>query len=110
MVAVLAWSHTRGGLEAYAIASPTTRVESSRDVRINSRFDCVYRQSTLRPARLITTSAPSNSSAHSFRVRPSHAKTRHGAGLGLRLNTTTSCPATWNAFERTVPDLPLPPG
>ena len=80
MVAVLACSHTRGGLDACAMASPTTRVDSSRDVRIDSRFAWVYRQSTLRPARLMTTSAAVDffrPVRHcSCRPTPAHARAR----------------------------------
>jgi hypothetical protein len=38
MVAVLICSQTRGGRAASAIASPTTRVESTRELIIASRF------------------------------------------------------------------------
>src|SRR5207245_8670885 len=55
MVAVLALSQTGGGLLQRAIASPSTRVESTRDSRISRRLRSLYRQFTDRPARLITT-------------------------------------------------------
>ncbi len=87
------------------MASPTTRVDSSRDVRIDSRFAGVYRQSTLRPARLMTTWQPSISFAQSDIVLPSHASTRHGAGLGSRLKTTTSCPLRMESPGKNRPDL-----
>jgi hypothetical protein len=58
---VLACSQTRGGRVACLIACPTTPVEKTRDSRISLRLDAVYRQLTLRPARLITASEPSSS-------------------------------------------------
>jgi hypothetical protein len=38
MVAVLACNQTLGGRAALAIAAPTARVESTRDVRMSCRF------------------------------------------------------------------------
>lgn len=38
MVAVLIWSHTAGGSAASAIASPTTRADSTRELIISARF------------------------------------------------------------------------
>jgi hypothetical protein len=38
MVAVLAWSHTRGGRAAWAMAAPTACVEAIRDWVISARF------------------------------------------------------------------------
>ena len=78
---------------AVAIACPTTRVDNTRDCRISSRFAAVYRQLTLRPARLITTSQPSISRCQLPRVAPSQATTRHGRTSGRRLKTTTSWPS-----------------
>src|SRR5437762_574209 len=49
----------RGGRAAVAMACPTTRVEPTRDSIICRRWVSSYRQFTLRPARLITTSHPS---------------------------------------------------
>ena len=49
------------GARRRAIACPTTRVDSTRESRMARRFAAVYRQLTLRPARLITTSHPSSS-------------------------------------------------
>src|SRR5229473_1095534 len=65
MVAVLALSQSGGGVLQRAIASPSTRVESTRDSRISRRFCSLYRQFTDRPARLINARAPSSSLAQS---------------------------------------------
>src|SRR5947209_6510686 len=110
MVAVDACSQTRGGRLAPAIASPTTRVDRRRDSRISRRFCGVYRQLTLRPARLMTTSAPSSSAVQSPSVSASHAAVRHGAEVGLRLRTTTPCPPARKCRARIVPTCPEPPG
>src|SRR6266851_803377 len=97
MVAVLACSQVRGGRAAPAIARPTARVDRVRDSLIWRRLSALYRQLTLRPARLMTASAPSNSAAHSSTVSPSHPTTRQGDILELRLSTTTSWPSATNA-------------
>src|ERR1035438_10364100 len=72
-------------------ARPTTsfssRVLSIRESMMARRFAAVYRQSTLRPARLMHTSLRSRSAIQSPAVRPSQPMTRHGAGRGLRLST-----------------------
>jgi hypothetical protein len=52
MVAVLACSQTRGGRAARATARPTRRVGITRESRMARRLAAVYRQLTLRPARL----------------------------------------------------------
>src|SRR6185436_20028878 len=103
MVAVLACNQTRGGRLARAIAWPTTRVDATRESIIRRRFPAPYRQLTLRPARLITTSAPSSSPVHAPKLSPSHPTTRHGAPHGLRLSTTTSCPAPVSPRASTLP-------
>lgn len=53
IVAVLICSQTPGGRWAFAMAAPTACVECVRDSRIARRLAGVYRQSTLRPAKLI---------------------------------------------------------
>jgi hypothetical protein len=93
MVAVLICSHTPGGHAARAIAAPTTRVLFTRELLIARRFASVYRQLTLRPARLMTTSAPSICSAHAPRCSASQATVRHGIRCGERLSATTSWPS-----------------
>src|SRR5262245_27777348 len=96
MVAVLACSHTRGGRDASATAAPRTRVDSTRESMISLRLAGVYRQLTLRPARLMRTSDPSTSRCQPPRDTPSHVATRHdlprAESRGLRLSTTTSSP------------------
>jgi hypothetical protein len=105
MVAVLDCSQTRGGRAARAIAAPTARVESTREAMICRRFSAEYRQSTLRPARLRTTSAPSISRGQSpSSVAPSHRTTRHpAASADWRLSITTSWPAATKERARTFP-------
>src|SRR3982751_2775704 len=49
-------------------------------------------------------------SVHGPSVSASHQATCHGAGCGLRLSTTTSCPPASNALARIVPTCPDPPG
>ena len=92
MVAVLACNQTRGGFFARPIAAPTARVESTRESMIARRFAGVWRQLTLRPARLITTSAPSTSRAQSPRVAASQPTIRQGARSACRLSTTNLVP------------------
>ncbi len=77
---------------------------------IARRFSALYRQLTLRPDRLMTTSAPSISAVHDPALSPSHGTTRHGAGEDFRLSTTTSSPEAWNERASMVPTCPLPPG
>src|SRR2546425_5662984 len=55
MVAVLAFSQTAGGVLQRAMASPSTRVEPTRDSRISRLLRALYRQFTDRPARLTST-------------------------------------------------------
>src|SRR5207249_6717259 len=92
IVAVHAFSHTRGGRLQRAIASPNTRVESTRDSRISRRLRSLYRQFTDRPERLISARAPSSSSFQLSSVLPSHWIWRiaPAAGGGERVSTTTS--------------------
>ena len=68
----------------------------------------MYRQLTLRPARFTTASQPSSSAAHAPSVRPSQRTSC--ARRGLRLSTTTECPAAVNALSATAPTCPDPPG
>src|SRR5206468_12833113 len=110
MVAVLAWNHALGGVETPRIASPITRVERTRDSRISARFLRSYRQLTLRPARLMTASAPLSSCVQSPNVWASHCTTRHGARRGFRLRTITSWASACRARARTLPTWPEPPG
>ncbi len=63
---------------------------------------------TPRPLRLTTT--PSNVADRAPSVAASRASVRHGAGVGDRPSTTTSCPSAWNARDTTVPTGRLPPG
>ncbi|GAA1583358.1 hypothetical protein GCM10009828_004310 [Actinoplanes couchii] len=67
---MLICSQTRGGRSAAAMAAPTTRAESTREFIMAARFASVYRQLTLCPARLITTSLPSISAAQSASTGP----------------------------------------
>jgi hypothetical protein len=85
------------------MARPTARVLSMRLCLISCRFAELYRQFTLRPARFTTTSAPSTSFTHSPSDFASHGSTRHAAGVGVRLSTTTSCPSATNARASKVP-------
>jgi hypothetical protein len=52
------------------MACPTTDVDRTRESRIARRFSALYRQFTLRPARLMTASQPSISFAQFSRPRP----------------------------------------
>src|SRR2546422_6392777 len=92
MVAVLALSQTGGGASERAMASPSTRVEFTRDSRISRRLRSLYRQFTDRPARLIRAGAPSTSLVQSPSVRPSHTTWRIDCSVvrGVRVRTTTS--------------------
>ena len=60
---------------------------------IARRLAALYRQLTLRPARLMTTSAPSICRDHSPSDSASQCITRHGVNEPLveRVSTTTSC-------------------
>ena len=87
-----------------------TRVGVIRDSMISARFLALYRQLTLRPARLMTASAPASRSVQSPGVCPSHGIARHGDFRGFRLRTITSWPSAWKARARTVPTCPDPPG
>ena len=92
-------------------ASPKTRVDSTRDLRISSWWSGVLMQLTLRPARLIKPTAPPNSCRQDPRVRPSHAKCRHEPvtfGL-LRDTITTEAPRAARWCAREMPRKPLPP-
>src|SRR5215472_2588467 len=109
MVAVLICSQARGGRDAFWIASPTARVESIRELIISFRFSSVYRQLTFRPARLMTTSAPSISRAQGPTVRASHGTTRAPPAPPL-LRITASWPFAQRARTSTAPTCPLPPG
>src|SRR5215813_15023899 len=109
MVAVLICSQARGGRVAFWIASPTARVESIRELIISFRFSSVYRQLTFRPARLMTTSAPSISRAQGPTVRASHWTTRAPPAPPL-LRITASWPFAQRARTSTAPTCPLPPG
>jgi hypothetical protein len=64
MCAVLIWTQERGRFRASPIARPISRVESTRDRKMSSRFSGVFTQSTLRPMRLTTAAAPSTTPAH----------------------------------------------
>src|SRR6266487_577974 len=111
IVAVLALSQTGGGLLQRAIASPSTRVESTHDSRISRLLRSLYRQFTDRPARLISARAPSSSLAQSPSVLPSHPTRRIDcpAVCGDRVRTTTSLsPETCLSVSKR-PMKPLPP-
>src|ERR1700722_4004444 len=92
------------------MACPTTPIDKTRDFRISARFVALYRQFTLHPVRLITTSQASISFRQIPSVLPSHPATCQGSTRGRRLRTTTSWPSAWNARARTVPTCPDPPG
>src|SRR6266852_7612121 len=111
MVAVLALSQTGGGVLHRATASPSTRVESTRDSRISRRFRSLYLQFTDLPERLIRARAPSSSLAQSPSVRPSHPTRRIdcAVGPGDRVRTTISLfPETSDSVSKR-PMKPLPP-
>src|SRR3989442_8809250 len=100
MVAVLAFIQSFGGSDAPAIASPTSRVVTSRDSRISRRLAALYRQLTLRPARLMTASAPSSARTQSPLLIPSHLIVCHGAGSERRETTTGDTPRAWRCRAR----------
>src|SRR2546426_4810276 len=111
MVAVPALSQTGGGELQRAIASPSTRVESTRDSIISRRLPLLYRQFTDRPARLIRARAPSSSLAQSPSVCPSHPTWQIDCtdARGDRVRTTTSLfPETSDSVSK-LPMKPLPP-
>ena len=110
-VAELALNHARGGFAHRATASPTARVDSTRDAMMSCRFFAVYRQSTERPVRLTTNSAPSSSRVQSPSVRASHATSRTPStrDFGERVSTTTSQPSARKCFARAPPRKPEPP-
>src|SRR6266699_3201942 len=95
MVAVLAFTQSRGAWLREAMTSFSKRVLRIRDSWIERRFAAVYLQLTLRPARLIQTSLSSRSATQPPGVRPSQETMRHGADRGSRLNTVTVCPFAW---------------
>ena len=99
-----------GRRAASAMACPTARVELIRESLITRRFLAVYRQLTLRPAKLITASDPSISAAQSLRVSASHRTTRQAAFPWPRLSTTTSWPSATKARASRIPTCPVPPG
>src|SRR2546422_10088234 len=111
MVAVLAFSQTPGGVLQPTIASPSTRVESTRDSRISRRLRALYRQFTDRPARLIIARAPSSSLAQSPSVRPSHRTLRIDCAVarGDRVKTTISLFPETSLSVSKRPMKPLPP-
>ena len=110
MVAVLALIHKRGGRCNLLIASPRSSVLRIRDSRISRRFRALYRQLTLRPARLITASASSNSLVQSSRFSPSHETTCQGATTPLRDRTVTASPSACRCPATILPRCPAPPG
>src|SRR5882762_7764218 len=110
MVAVLALIHKRGGRCSPLIASPSSSVVRIRDSKISRRLPALYRQLTLRPARLITTSAPSNAVVQSSRSVPFHETTGHGSTAPLRDNTVTALPVEYRCATRILPKCPVPPG
>src|ERR1700722_7291174 len=110
MVAVLALSQVGGGWAHPAMASPKTRVESTRDSRINRRLAALYRQFTERPVRLMTAAAPSNSCRHGPKVRASQAMFLEGpSACGERLRTVMSYPWAFSERAKRRPNKPLPP-
>src|SRR5581483_8622358 len=93
------------------MARPTARVESTRESMMARRLAAVKRQLTLRPARLITTSAPSSSACHAPGDAASQSTARPGpSARGFRLRTTTSCPSRRKARASVPPRKPRPPG
>src|SRR6266849_4854458 len=110
IVAVLALIHKRGGRRSFLMASPRSSVVWTRDSRISRRLPALYRQLTLRPARLMTTSASSNSLVQSPRFAPLHQATRQGATAVVRARTVIAFPLAcrWRATIR--PRCPAPPG
>src|SRR6266851_1362259 len=110
MVAVLALTHKRGGRCSLLMASPRSSVVRIRDSRISRRFFALYRQLTLRPAILITTSAPSNSLAQSSGSVPFHETTCQGATAPLRDRTVTALPFACRCPATIRPRCPAPPG
>jgi len=73
------------------------------------RFASVYRQLTERPARLMTTSAPSRSPDQLAIASKSHRALGQGKDRSDRLNTSTWCPSLANVRARRVPTCPEPP-
>ena len=107
---MLALIHKFGGLCSLLIASPRSSVVRIRDSRISRRFPALYRQLTLRPARLITTSASSNSLAQSSGSVPFHEATCQGASAPLRDRTVTALPCSCRCPATIRPRCPAPPG
>jgi hypothetical protein len=110
MVPVLVLTHKRGGRCNLLMASPRSSVLRIRDSRISRRFRALYRQLTLRPARLITASASSNSLIQSSRSSPSHETTCQGATTPLRERTVTASPFACRCLATIRPRCPAPPG
>jgi hypothetical protein len=109
MVAVLALIHKPGGRCSLLMASPRSSVLRIRDSRISRRFRALYRQLTLRPARLITTSASSSSLVQSS-SSPFHETTRQGATAPVRDRTVTASPLACERAAMIRPRCPAPPG
>src|SRR5258707_13568373 len=110
MVAVLALTHKRGGRCSLLMASPRSSVVRIRDSRISRRLFRLYRQFTLRPARLITTSASSNSLSQSSGSAPFHETICQGATAPLRDRTVTALPRACRCPATICPRCPAPPG
>src|SRR5947199_1340408 len=111
MVAVLVFSHTRGGLEHRTMASPNTRVELTRDSRMSFRFREVYRQLTDFPVKLTTTAAPSSSCCQAPMVLAFQpiSRTAEVTSFGWRVNMTISHPRFTKYAARAHPKKPDPP-
>src|SRR6266436_7679738 len=110
MVAVLALTHKRGGRCSLLMASPRSSVVRIRDSRISRRLFRLYQQFTLRPARLITTSASSNSLSQSSESAPCHETICQGATAPLRDRTVTALPRACRCPATIRPRLPRAPG
>src|SRR5712664_659795 len=108
MVAVLALTHKRGGRCSLLMASPRSSVVRIRDSRISRRLFRLYRQFTLRPARLITTSASSNSLSQSSGSAPFHETICQGATAPLRDRTVTALPCACRCPATIRPRCPRP--
>ena len=97
---------------ARAMASPTTRVERTRDSRISRRFAARVAAVDAAPGEVDhDVGAVELPRPRARRCRRPTPTSRHGRrARGRRLSTTTSCPSRWNARASTVPTWPDPPG
>lgn len=102
--------HKRGGRCSLLMASPRSSVVRIRDSKISRRLFALYRQLTLRPARLITTSASSDSLVQSSGSAPFHETTCPGATPPLRDRIVTALPFACRCLATIRPRCPAPPG